>query len=137
VIRYLIDTNVISELRKKRPHGGVIAWMESLRPEQILLSAVTIGEIQSGVELTRKQDTVKAREIENWLDEVEAAFAIVSMSGTCFREWSRLMTAHPIGDREDTMIAATARVHGLTIATRNERDFENLDVDITNPFRFR
>lgn len=135
--RYLIDTNVISELRKRKPHGGVVAWMESLRPEQILLSAVTLGEIQAGVEMARRQDAPRAAEIENWLDQLENAFAVLPMDGACFREWSRLLNLHPGAEREDAMIAATARVHSLTLATRNERDFANLNVRIFNPFRFR
>jgi len=64
VIRYLLDTNVVSELRKTKPHGGVVAWLKTLRPEQIFLSAVTIGELQAGVELTRTNDAAKALEIE-------------------------------------------------------------------------
>jgi predicted nucleic acid-binding protein len=136
VTRYLIDTNVISEFRKRKPHGAVVAWIDSLHPEQMFLSAVTIGEIQAGVERTRMHDATKAGEIEIWLDHIEAAFPVVPMDGSCFREWIRLMAGKNITLREDAMIAATARVHGLTIATRNESDFEQLDVKLVNPFRF-
>jgi predicted nucleic acid-binding protein len=135
VIRYLLDTNVVSELRKTRPHGAVVAWLETLRAEQILVSAVTIGELQTGVELTRRQDAAKAREIEDWLAWVEMSFAFVPMDAACFREWSRLMAGRSGALREDAMIAATARVRGLKIATRNERDFKGLEVDIVNPFK--
>jgi len=126
---------VVSELRKSKPHGAVVAWVESLRVEQIFLSAVTMGELQTGVELTRRQDLAKAHEIEAWLASVEASFALLPMDQACFREWSRLMAGKPDALREDAMIAATARVHGLTVATRDEKDFSRLKVSIVNPFR--
>jgi predicted nucleic acid-binding protein len=135
VIRYLLDTNVISELRKTKPHGAVVAWLEALAVEQIFLSAVTMGELQAGVELTRGQDAAKAREIESWLTSVEMSFAFVSMDPACFREWSRLMAGKPDALREDAMIAATARVHGFSVATRDEKDFKRLGVEIFNPFK--
>ena len=81
MIRYLLDTNVVSELRRRKPHGGVLAWMATLRPEQVFLSAVTIGELQAGAELTRKNDPAKAIEIENWLSQVEGSFAVLPMRG--------------------------------------------------------
>jgi toxin FitB len=135
VIRYLLDTNVVSELRKTKPHGAVVAWLETLAVEQIFLSAVTIGELQAGVELTRGQDAAKAREIESWLTSVEMSSAFVSMDAACFREWSRLMAGKPDALREDAMIAATARVHGFSVATRDEKDFKRLGVEIFNPFK--
>jgi len=135
VTRFLLDTNVISELRKTKPHGAVVAWLETLRVEQIFLSAVTMGELQTGVELTRKQNPAKAREIESWLSSVEMSFAFVAMDPACFREWSRLMAGKPDALREDAMIAATAKVHGFTVATRDEKDFRHLGVEIVNPFR--
>lgn len=134
--RYLLDTNVISELRKKRPHGAVVAWLETLSVDQILISAVTVGELQEGVELTRRQDPAKAQEIESWLTSVEMSFAGVPMDAACFREWSRLMAGSPDALREDAMIAAIAHIHRLTVATRDEKDFKRLDVEILNPFKF-
>lgn len=136
MIKYLLDTNVVSELRKPRPHGGVVAWLNTLRPEQIFLSAVTIGELQAGVERTRGNDAGKARAIENWLAEVEASLATLPMDSACFREWARLMAGKPAELIEDAMIAATARVHQLEVATRNERDFEVFPVATFNPFSF-
>jgi predicted nucleic acid-binding protein len=135
VTRYLLDTNVISELRKTKPHGAVVAWLETLGVEQIFLSAVTMGELQAGVEKTRRQDGLKAREIELWLTSVEMSFAFVPMDPACFREWSRLMAGKPDALREDAMIAATARVHGFTVATRDEKDFKRLAVNVINPFK--
>jgi toxin FitB len=135
--RYLLDTNVVSELRKTKPHGAVVAWMETLRPEQIFLSAVTIGELQAGVELTRRNNAAKALEIENWLNDVEASFSSLPMDSACFREWARLMAGKARELIEDAMIAATARVHGLDVATRNERDFLVFHVGAFNPFEFK
>ena len=134
--RYLLDTNVVSELRKRKPHGAVLAWMDTLRPEQIFLSAVTIGELQAGAELTRKHDPAKAVEIENWLTVTEGTFPVIPMDSACFREWARLMAGKSSELIEDAMIAATARVHGLHVATRNERDFRELQVSAFNPFGF-
>jgi predicted nucleic acid-binding protein len=135
VIRYLLDTNMVSELRKTKPHGAVVAWLKTLGVEQIFLSAVTMGELQTGVELTRRQDPTKAREIEAWLISLEMSFAFVPMDTACFREWSLLMAGKPDTLREDAMIAATARVHGFTVATRDEKDLKRLGVEIINPFK--
>lgn len=134
--RYLLDTNIVSELRKAKPHGAVVAWIKTLRPAQILLSAVTIGELQAGVELTRKNDAAKAVEIENWVSLVEGSFSVLPMDSVCFREWARLKTGKPSELIEDAMIAATARVHGLQVATRNEKDFRQLKVKVFDPFQF-
>jgi toxin FitB len=136
VTRYLLDTNVVSELRKPRPHGAVVAWMRTLRLEQVFLSAVTIGELQAGVELTRRNDAAKAMEIEAWLTMVESSFAALPMDSACFREWARIMAGKSPELIEDAMIAATARVHGLDVATRNERDFRQFQVGAFNPFQF-
>ncbi len=114
---YLLDTNVVSELRKQRPHGGVVAWLESLNDAHLYLSAVTLGEIQAGIELTREQDAKKADEIEAWLELVAGAYNILPMDAETFRTWARLMHRKSDTLYEDAMIAATAKVHGLTVAT--------------------
>lgn len=132
--RYLLDTNVVSELRKRKPHGAVLAWFTALREDQIYLSAVTLGELQSGIELTRQQDPDKAREIEEWVDELAASYQVLTMDAACFREWGRIMHRKSDDLIEDGMIAATARVHGLVVATRNIEDFRNLKVELFNPF---
>ena len=110
--------------------------METLRPEQIFLSAVTIGELQAGTELTRKTDPAKAAEIDRWLKVTERTFPVIHMDSVCFREWARLKAGKSSEFIEDGMIAATARVHGLEVATRNERDFAELQVRVFNPFEF-
>lgn len=134
--RYLLDTNVVSELRKRKPNGAVLAWMDSLRPEQIFLSAVTIGELQAGAELTRENDPARAAEIENWLMVTEGTFPVIPMDAACFREWARLQAGKSSQLIEDAMIAATARVHGLQVASRNEKDFQQFQMVAFNPFEF-
>jgi toxin FitB len=133
--RYLLDTNIISELHKPKPHGAVIAWFDGLKPEQVCLSAVTLGELQEGIERMRNQNPSKATEIEHWVDQLEGFHLVIPMDGSCFREAARLLEAKQEDLYDDAMIAATARLHGLTVATRNERDFQHLDVKIVNPFK--
>lgn len=137
MIRYLIDTNVVSEMRKLKPHGGVSAWLKNLVLDQGYISAVTFGEFQRGIELTRNQDPAKALEIEVWTVELEAKSNVVAMDAKCFREFSRLILGRSDSLREDAMIAATARVHGYTVATRNTGDFAAFQVPVFNPFTFR
>ena len=131
---YLLDTNVVSELRKQRPHGGVVAWLQSIDDAQLYLSAVTLGEIQAGIELTREQDPRKAEEIKTWLELVAGAYNVLPMDAATFRAWARLMHRKSDTLYEDAMIAATAKVHGLTVATRNVSDFNALGLDVFNPF---
>ena len=131
---YLLDTNVVSELRKQRPHGAVLAWLQSQDEADLHLSAVTLGEIQAGVELTREQDPGKADEIEAWLALVAQAYQVLPMDAAAFRAWARLMHRKSDTLYEDAMIAATAQVHGLTVATRNVADFKALGVAVFNPF---
>ena len=142
--RYLLDTNVVSELRKPRPHGGVVAWLESLDDAQLFVSAVTLGEIQAGIELTREQDPDKAQQIEDWLALVavatsiqpllEGAYNVLPMDAAAFTAWAKLMHRKSDTLYEDAMIAATAKVHGLTVATRNVADFQALGFEVFNPF---
>src|SRR5215469_3558232 len=132
VNRYLLDTNVVSELRKPRPHGRVVAWLKRQEEEQLFVSAVTIGELQAGIERTRRQDPAKAGDIEFWVGQLAASYQILPMDASCFREWGRIIDRKPDELLEDAMIAATARVHHLIVATRNEGDFKRLDVRIFN-----
>ncbi len=135
--KYLLDTNVISELRKPKPHGGVLAWLRELRDEEIFLSAVTFGELQRGIERTRPQNRIKAEEIESWVERLAGTAQILPMDTACFREWARLMEGKQEHLLEDAMIAATARIYGLVVATLNDQDFAQLDVDVINPFQSR
>lgn len=132
---YLLDTNVISELRKPRPHGGVLAWLNAVDDKDLYLSAVTVGEIQAGIELTREQDATKAAEIEAWLEMVAASYNVLPMDAATFRVWARLMHRRSDTLIEDAMIAATASVHGLSVITRNVADFKPFGVPVLNPFK--
>lgn len=131
---YLLDTNVVSELRKPRPHGAVLQWLHTVSDAELHVSAVTIGEIQAGIELTREQDEAKATKIEQWLELVSGTFNVLPMDAAAFRVWACLM--HRASDTlyEDAMIAATAKVHNLTVVTRNVADFKHFDVEVLNPF---
>ena len=132
---YLLDTNVVSELRKPKPHGAVLAWFRGLEDSQIHLSAVTVGEIQAGIELTREQDGAKALEIEEWLERVAASYNVLPMDAAAFRAWAQLMHRRSDTVYEDAMIAATAQIHGLTVVTRNIADFKSFGVALLNPFK--
>lgn len=133
---YLLDTNVVSELRRPKPHGAVVAWLKSVDDSSLHLATVTLGEIQSGIELTREQDVEKAREIEAWLDLVAASYNVLSMDGPAFRCWAKFMHRKLDTLYEDAMIAAIAKVNGLTVVTRNVTDFASFGVALLNPFDF-
>ena len=131
---YLLDTNIISELRRPRPHAGLVAWLSGIAPDHVFVSAVTLGELQAGVENVRRQDREKADIIETWIDNVAASYNVLPMHGGAFRCWARLMRGKPADLVADAMIAATAVVNNLTVVTRNLRDFELLGVQAFNPF---
>ena len=111
-----------------------MAWLESLDDAQLYVSAVTLGEIQAGIEMTREQDPQKAQEIEAWLALVAGAYNVLPMDAAAFTAWARLMHRKSDTFYEDAMIAATAKVHGLTVATRNVADFQALGFEVFNPF---
>jgi predicted nucleic acid-binding protein len=110
---YLLDTNVNSELRKLRPHGAVLAWLQAVDNANLHLASVSLGEIQAGIERTREQDAAKAS------------------------AWAQLMHRRSDALYEDAMIAAIALVHGLTVVTRNVKDFGGFDVELFNPFKYK
>jgi toxin FitB len=131
---YLLDTNIVSELRKPRPNPKVVDWLQDVADSDLHLSAVTVGEIQAGIEVTRTQDPAKAEELEAWADRVADSYNVLAMDAACFRRWAKLMHRQPNTIYEDAMIAATALVHDLTVVTRNVRDFSRFDVRLLNPF---
>lgn len=113
---------MVSELRKPRPHGAVLAWLQSANDADLHLASVTLGEIQAGIE------------IERWLDQLSGSFNLLPMDGAAFRCWAQLMHRRSDTLYEDAMIAAIARVHNLTVVTRNLADFQEFGVALLNPF---
>ena len=131
---YLLDTNVVSELRRQKPHGVVLAWLQSIDDKDLYLSAVTLAEIQAGIEITRDPDLQRAAELEAWLDQVAATYNILPLDGIAFRAWAKLMHRKSDTLYEDAMIAAIAQVNNLVVVTQNIADFKNFGVSLLNPF---
>lgn len=131
---FLLDTNVVSELRRPRPHGAVLAWIGNVPLYHLFVAAATIGELQAGIEKTRDQDTARANALEIWLESVIRTYAILPMDYRTFRVWARIKHRKSNTLEKDAMIAATAIVHNLAVVTRNVRDFRQFGVALLNPF---
>lgn len=131
---FLLDTNIVSELRKPKPHGGVVAWISAQDASSLYLSAMTIAELQRGVEMIREQDADKADQIEAWLEQLMLTGQVLAMDSAVCREWAKLMHRRSDTLVEDAFIAATASVHRLVVVTRNVRDFKALGANTLNPF---
>lgn len=134
---FLLDTNVVSELRRARPHKGVVNWLTTVPEDALFVSAVTAGEVQAGIEIARQTDQAKAREIEEWLDAVTATYRILAVDAAAFRACARLLAGKSKAALEDALIAATALTRGLTVATRNVSDFRGFGVKLFDPFGFK
>ena len=133
---FLIDTNVISEVRKgDRCEASVAAWWQEVNEADLFLSPLVLGEIRKGVELARHRDPQKAEVLERWLIDVLEGFAdrLLPVDGRVADEWGRMNAIRPVSVI-DALLAATAKVNGLTLVTRNEADVAGLGVDILNPF---
>jgi predicted nucleic acid-binding protein len=135
-LSYLLDTNVISELRKgARGNAAVSAWFENLADEEIFISVLTVGEIRRGIESIRRRDPDSAAALDGWLARVVEAHRdrIIPIDRAVAEEWARLNVPDPL-PVVDGLLAATAKVADLTLATRNVADIEGTDVAIFNPF---
>lgn len=133
---YLVDTNVISELRKgARCDPSVTEWFAALRSDEIFLSVLNVGELRRGIELIRRRDPTSAQALEGWLEGLvrDHGDRIIPIDREVASEWGRLNVPDPL-PVIDSLLAATAKVHGLTLATRNTRDIERTGVKCVNPF---
>ena len=135
---YLLDTNVISEVRKgRRCHARVAAWYAQVNQSDLFLSVLITGEIRNGVERARPRDPQKANVLEAWLNDVEHRYSdrILAVDIHVADAWGRMYAQRPI-PVIDGLLAATAKVHGLTLVTRNIRQVANLGTDLLNPFDY-
>ena len=134
---FLLDTNVVSELRKKSADDRVVTWANSLRKREAFLSVVTIREIEAGVLLVHRRDPTQGALLRSWLEEkilVGYADRILPVDLAVARRAAALHVPDPRPER-DALLAATALVHGLTVATRNVADFEPMGVAVINPWK--
>ena len=133
--RFLLDTNVVSEIKKSRPHPQVLQFFSALHPAQTFVSVMTLGELRKGVGLRSKRDPATAQALSAWIDGLEASFQerILPVLGPVARLWGELSVgrSRPV---VDTLLAATAIHHQLTLVTRNMRDMEDLQVTLHNPW---
>jgi predicted nucleic acid-binding protein len=135
-VKYLIDTNIISEVRKgKRCDANVARWYEKIEDASLYLSVLVIGEIRKGIEKIRFKDAVQANAIENWLVAVDKAFGerILPVDRAIANEWGRLNASRPL-PVIDGLLAATAKIHRMTLVTRNTANIDDLGVHIFDPF---
>lgn len=133
---FLIDTNVISEVRKgPRSDPRVADWFESIADDELYLSVLVLGEIRKGVELARPRDRNKAGALQSWLQKIGAAFGerILPIDRAVAEEWGRMNAQRPI-PVIDGLMAATAKVHQLVLVTRNDADVAGLGAEVLNPF---
>lgn len=132
---YLLDTNVVSETRKRDGNALVKAWIDETHGPALYLSSLTVGEIRRGVEARRRKDPVQATTLERWLHALQRQFGdrIAPVTSEIAEEWGRLNAIRTLPTM-DGLIAATARVNGWTLVTRNVKDFDGTGVSIVNPF---
>lgn len=135
VTGYLLDTNVISETRKAHADSGVMAFLSAADASELFLSVLTLGELWKGVEAKRRTAPVVADQLGTWVDGIETTFAdrVLRVDAAIARRWGELSAGRSL-PVFDTLIAATALGHGLTLVTRNGRDFESTGVPLVDPF---
>jgi toxin FitB len=135
-VTYLLDTNVLSETRKHQPAAGVGSWIAETSPTHLHVSVLTLGEIGKGIaKVLNRGDRRQAAALERWLAGIETGFEdrVLPVTLPVAKAWGRQQLVHPL-PVIDGLIAATARVHGMTVVTRNVKDFELAGVPVLNPF---
>jgi predicted nucleic acid-binding protein len=134
-VSFLLDTNVVSETRRKAPHPGVLAWVASVPESELFLSVLVIGEIRQGVERLARRDPAQADVLGRWLKQLVAAYEdrIVPVTIEVAQVWGRLTVPDPV-PVVDGLLAATALVRGWTLVTRNTADVASTGVPVLNPF---
>lgn len=133
---FLIDTNIVSEIRKgNRCDPAVAAWWAGVAEDELRISVLVLGEIRKGVELARRRDPQKARALETWLRDLVSGFGdrIIPVDAAVAEEWGRIAAIRPV-PAIDALLAATAKTNGVTLVTRNAADVTGLDVEVLNPF---
>ncbi len=131
---WLVDTNVVSELRRKHPSQKVENWLRSIPPDSICVSVVTLGEIQLGIEKLRGREPERATALDGWLDSLAAQYNVIELDAAMWRLWAKLIHKQDQSLYEDALIAATALTRGFCVVTRDVGDFARWDVRIFDPF---
>ena len=135
-LEYLLDTNILSETRKRQADEGVISFLSSTEPSALYISVLTLGELRKGVALKKRSDKDAAKKIAAWVDGLEFSFGdrILGIDAATASLWGELSAQRP-RPVIDTLLAATAIVHKLTLVTRNTGDVQDLDLELLNPWK--
>ncbi len=135
---FLLDTNVVSEVRRTRGAPPVKAWIDSVDAEELYLSVLVLGEVRRGIERLRRHDALQAAVLEGWLAQLRRDYAdrVLPITVTIAEEWGRLNVPYPV-PAIDGLMAATAKVHGMTLVTRNTADLARTGVRLLNPFELQ